>query len=106
MTASDARRSVIITYKQKEQRADKEQDKTDLLRAAVGEDLSFMSAAEAAFDQGGPETGIDINRHEAPILSATLTEAQIALLKSDPNVASVEDDGLCYALPETLVFEG
>lgn len=106
MPASEGRRSVIITFKTKEQRSDTRTDKTDLLRAAISEDLAFVNAAQAPFDQAGTAAGIDINLHEAPILSAQLTEEQIERLKGDANVAAVEDDGLCYALPEALIYEG
>ena len=50
--------------------------------------------------------GYDVNQYEAPIVTAHLTDAEINALKSNPNVAAVENDGPCYALQQSLVVEG
>jgi subtilisin len=50
--------------------------------------------------------GYDVNQYEAPIVVASLTDAEIITLRGNPNVATVEDDGLCYALKEDFVIEG
>jgi len=55
--------------------------------------------------------GFDVNQYEAPIVVASLTDAEINALKGNANVAAVEDDGPCYALEdsrrkEDFVIEG
>jgi subtilisin len=108
-----ARRSVIITFKPKDQRAEKQKDKIAIVRDVISSEVQFMNSAEVSFDRVGPLSGVDretvgfdVNLYDAPIVTASLTDAEVQNLKSNPNVASVEDDGVCYALPEALVFEG
>lgn len=110
MGQGDSRRPVIITFKRKDQRQDQSSDKADILRSVINSDMSFASAENAAMNQEGPGIGIDINLYEAPILSAFLTEEEAQQARINPNVEEVEDDGVCYAMPELgpqpLVFEG
>ena len=56
-----------------------------------------------------PESvAFDVDEYEAPIVTAHLTAKEIAALKKDPNVETVEEDGKCYALdrPSTMLIEG
>lgn len=113
------RRSVIVTFKAKDKRADTSTDKLEILTQAISSPMQFLDAADmiatagveglqrVASAVGEPEEiGFDVNLYEAPIVSLSLTEAEIKSLKSNPNIAAVEDDGLCYALPaQALVFE-
>jgi len=110
------RRSVIITFKPKDKRPDKEKDKLEIATAAIESPVTFLEAGamprEAALPVEVPEEmiGYDVNEYEAPIVMASLTDPEIEALKKNGNVATVEDDGPCYALggegPEELAVEG
>jgi len=98
------RRSVIISFKPKDQRSDQQTDKVQIVRnvLAKGTRAHFFDAATFMTDAGRPATeddviGYDINRYDAPIVSAQLTESEIQALHRTGNVARVEDDTLCYA---------
>jgi subtilisin len=108
---------VIVTFKPKDKRPDKGKDKLEVFRAATKSPVEFLDATKmprgAALPVGVPEEmlGYDVDEYEAPIVSASLTNAEIKALKEDPNVAKVEDDGPVYALDndygdEELVVEG
>jgi len=113
-TDSGIRRSVIVTFKPKDERRDKSADKLDILMESVTSDVTFFDAAEFAPGETGVPTGMsredvgfDINLYEAPIVTAALTETEIDALRKDPNVAAVEEDGQMFALPfDSLVYEG
>jgi subtilisin len=50
--------------------------------------------------------GYDCSQYEAPMVMASLTDAEIDALRKNGNVAAVEDDLPCYALgsaPQLLV---
>ena len=114
------RKGVIVTFKPKDQRPERSADKLEILASAVSltEDVKFYdvaSAAEFTIDSSGglpasrpPELiGFDVNLYDAPIVTVSLTDEEIRALRRNPNVAAVEDDGFCYALPvQDLVFEG
>lgn len=114
---AEARRSVIVTFQPKDQRPDKAKDKREVISAAITSKVQFFDAEGMSRGQavpsGMPEEmmGYDVNEYEAPILMASLTEAEIEALKKNKNVAAVEDDGPCYALDgdlrsENFVIEG
>jgi subtilisin len=103
---------VIVTFKPKEQRQDKT-DKVQIVMDAISSRVQMFDATDFTAEIGGvptsvprEEVGFDVNMYEAPIVSLSLTNQEIAALRRNPNVAMVEEDGLCYALPETFVFEG
>ncbi len=115
--AQATRRTVIVTFKPKDQRPDKERDKQDIAKAAITTSVNFFTADDMARGQAVPSgmpaemIGYDVNLYEAPILMASLTDGEIDALKKDKNVAAVEDDGPCWALggpqgPANLVIEG
>ena len=98
------RKLVIITFKPKDQRLDQQTDKLQIVRSvmAKGTRAHFFDAAALAMGSGQPATeehviGYDVNRYEAPIVSAQLTESEIQALRRNGNVAKVEDDTPCYA---------
>lgn len=98
------RRSVIITFKPKDQRPDRQTDKLQIVRNILAKSTRahFFDAATLAMGAGRPATeaqviGYDVNRYEAPIVSAQLTESEIEALRRNGNVARVEDDTPCYA---------
>ena len=109
-----ARKSIIITFRPKDQRPDKQKDKLQIVRGMITSEVSFIDAGAMAREAGLPAglptemVGYDVNLYEAPIAVASLTEAEIDALKKNGNVAAVEDDGPCYALElkEELVIEG
>jgi len=108
-----ARRSVIVTFKPKDQRPEKKKDKVEIVREQITSEVQFLDSGAVSFDRMGPLAGVepevlgfDINLYDAPVVTASLTEAEVQKLKGNDNVAAVEDDGMCYALPEMLVFEG
>jgi len=110
------RRSVIVTFKPKDKRPDKGKDKLEVFRAATKSPVEFLDATQmprgTALPVGVPDEmlGYDVDEYEAPIVTASLTDAEIKALKGNGNVAKVEDDGPVYALggirPDALVVEG
>lgn len=117
--ADSSRRSVIVTFKPKDKRPDSTTDKVEILTQAISSPMQILDASDmitsasmeglqrvAAPNLAAEPIGFDVNLYEAPIVSLSLTEAEIRALTNNPNIASVEDDGLCYALPmDSLVFE-
>ena len=112
--AGNDTKSIIVTFKRKDKRADKKKDKVEIVRAAIDRSMTFFdtSAVTPAALRGldPVEIGYDVNQYEAPIVTLQVTDKEAAALRKDPNVASVEDDGLMYALPVgydtgTLLFE-
>ncbi len=115
--AQEKRKSVIITFKPKDQRPDKTKDKLEVVSAEIKSQVNFFDADSmsrgTAIPSGMPTEmiGYDVNQYEAPIVMAQLTDKEIDALRKNKNVAAVEDDGLCYALggfqgPESMVVEG
>jgi subtilisin len=114
-----ARRSVIITFKPKDQRPDTTSDKLDIVMTTITSPVHFMEAGtmpkDAAAPVGMPDEmiGYDVNEYEAPIVVVSLTDSEIQELRRNDNVVAVEYDLPCYALEErpgplltSLVFEG
>ncbi len=102
--ARERKKSVLVTFKPKDKRPDKGKDKVELVRSATKTDAHFFTAEDMSRGPGVPSgmaeemIGYDVNEYEAPIVMASLTKSQIEALKKNRNVASVEDDGLMYAL--------
>jgi subtilisin len=99
------RKSVIITFKRKDQRPDQQMDKLEIVRRALvkGARALFFDAATLAMGVGRPPIeeqviGYDVNQYEAPIVSAQLTESEIQALRRNGNVAKVEYDAPCHAV--------
>ena len=100
------RRSVIVTFKKKDQRST-DADKTQVLGEALSSQVSFLSADDFA---RGPSpvlaslpresVGYDVNRYGAPILVAQLTDQEIDRLRNNDDIVTVEDDGEMHALQE------
>jgi subtilisin len=113
--SASGRTPVIITFKPKDQRRDKT-DKVEIVMDAMSSRVEMYDAAMMTSQMGGglptglarEDVGFDVNMYDAPIVSVSLTSQEIAALRRNPNVAMVEDDGECYALPAPtpLVFEG
>jgi subtilisin len=98
------RKSVIISFKPKDQRPDQQMDKLEIVRGtlAKGTRAHFFDAATLGIGAGRPPieeqvVGYDVNQYEAPIVSAQLTKSEIDALRKNGNVAKVEDDVPCYA---------
>ena len=117
--AQEKKKAVIVTFKPKDQRPDRDKDKLAVVEAAgvTSRDVCFFNADDmsrgVAVPSGMPEemVGYDVNQYDAPLVMAQLTEKQIEALRKDNNVAAVEDDGPCYALdgfkgPESFLVEG
>jgi subtilisin len=103
----DGRKRMIVTYKAKSKRENKDDDKTILFQQNVEPHLQFVDVAKANIGFGMPVddeglTALDINDHKIPTLFAALTEKEITSLKKDPNVANVEPDGIVYPLEINL----
>jgi subtilisin len=82
------RRSVIITFKPKDQRPDNTTDKVDIVRSALTQGLQpqFLSATSLVMGASRPPlephlVGYDVNQYEAPIVNAHLTDAEINALR-------------------------
>jgi subtilisin len=98
------RKSVIITFKPKDQRPDRQIDKLEIIRRALtkGTRAHFFDAATLEKRVCRPSleeqvVGYDVDRYEAPIVSAQLTLSEIQTLRGDANVIKVEDDTPCHA---------
>jgi subtilisin len=115
--AEEKKRVVIVTFKPKDKRPDKKQDKVEIVKADISSEVNFFTVDDFSrgvpVPSGMPEEmiGYDVNRYEAPIVMAHLTDKEIDALKKNENIETVEDDGPCWALggpqvPETLVVEG
>jgi subtilisin len=102
--AQTDRKSVIITFKPKDERQDRKKDKMAIVQSAVKADLYAVDTATLPRGGGLPAAvpaesiALDINNYEAPIVVANLTAKEAAALKNDPNVQAVEDDGPVWAL--------
>jgi subtilisin len=100
--AEDRTKSIIVTFKRKDKRADKKKDKAELVRAAVNRTVTLLDTRAVTPDLmrglDPAEIGYDVNEYEAPIVTLRVTDKEAAALRKDPNVASVEDDGRMYAL--------
>jgi subtilisin len=99
------RRSVIVTFKPKDQRPDRTTDKVDILRSALTQGVQphFFNAMTLVMGAARPPIephlmGYDVNQYETPIVNAHLTDAEINALRTNDNVAMVEDDAPCYAV--------
>jgi subtilisin len=98
------RRSVIITFKPKDQRPDRTTDKVDIVRGALTQGVQprFLDAMTLPLGAARPPlephlVAYDVNQYEVPIVTAQLTEGEINALRQNDNVARVEDDAPCYA---------
>jgi subtilisin len=103
---------MIVTFKPKEKRRD-QTDKVQIVMDAISSRVQIFDTGAFTAEVGGvptgldqEEVGLDINMYDAPIVSLSLTNQEIAALRSNPNVAMLEEDGVCYALPEAIIFEG
>ena len=101
--AETHRRPSVILFKAKDQRADRDSDKLDIVAAALTSEVNFVEAG--AIPRGaslprsvpGQVIGFEVNEYEAPIVTAALTDQEISVLRDDPNVEAVEDDGPIWA---------
>jgi len=108
--SSEARKTMIVTFKRKDKRS-KSEDKQSILQNAIGDELNFVTADSVstqarpvASGQDMMKVGYDVNRYEAPILIANLTDGEADKLKKDKDIARVEADGQMFALqgPDAL----
>jgi len=96
------RKKRIIVFKTKESRADKKSDKTEILQQSVGPKLNFVDVGACELGHRIPDdpeniVALDINDHELPMVFAALTDKEVSTISKDPNISSVELDGLVYA---------
>jgi subtilisin len=105
------RRSMIITFKRKDQRPDASADKLSIVNSVLTTDIKFLDnetllSSGSAIPVGArPDTiGFDINEFEAPIVVASLTNTEIKHLESNGNVSIVEEDGQTYAVGDCSDF--
>jgi len=115
--AKEEKKRVIITFKPKDKRPDKQEDKIDIVKNAVNSEVNFFNADDMSRGQAVPsgmpkeKIGYDVNQYEAPLVMGAFTPKEIEKLKKNDNVAKVEDDGYCYAFPSYsttmhLMYEG
>lgn len=106
------RRPVIITFKRKDKRST-DVDKQQIALKGVKSEVNFLTASD--FARGAspviagldPEAiGYDVNRYDAPLLMANLTDREIDALKANKDVVAVEEDGEMHALQTNLLLEG
>ncbi len=102
---TEKRKSVIITFKAKEQRLDQGVDKVDIVRSFLpsGTQIRFFNATSLSSGASVPALnehliGYDVNQYESPMVMVRLTKAEIEQLSTNANVAKVEEDQVCHAL--------
>lgn len=98
------RKPVIITFKKKDKRST-EDDKQEILQSTISSEVNFVTSndfSKQARAVGSGEdigaVGYDVNRYEAPLLMANLTQDEIDKLKKHKDVARIEADGEMHAL--------
>jgi len=97
------KKKVIITFKPKDKRTDKNEDKVSIIKNSVSSDVTFFSANDWSRGQAVPsgmpneQVGYDVNLYEAPIVMGSFTEGEIEKLKKNNNIAKIEEDGKVYA---------
>jgi len=103
-SSKDSRQPMIVTFKRKDKRSDSA-DKQTILKEAIDSEVNFLTSndfSKQARAVGSGEDlgniGYDVNRYEAPILMANLTEKEVDRLKKSKDVARVEPDGKMYAI--------
>lgn len=103
--ANDTRQPVIITFKPKDQRSTQTADKQEILQSSIKSEVSFLTSTD--FSKQGravgsgedlSKIGYDVNRYDAPILMAQLSDEEIKHLQQNDDVVSVEPDGTMYAI--------
>ena len=100
------RRSMLVTFKRKDQRPERNKDKVDIVRSVLtqGIDPHFFNAMTLPMGSTLPMAaeahlvGYDVNQYEVPIVTAHLTSAETDALRKNGNVAMVEEDMPCYAI--------
>ena len=101
-TEINGRKSYIVTFKKKDQRKDKDTDKDMILQQCVGPKLEFLDVGSqlpsfAPQDDSEGNLAFDINDYEFPVVTTHLTDGEAGQVAKDPNIVSVEEDGLVYA---------
>ncbi|MDP6713266.1 MAG: S8 family peptidase [SAR202 cluster bacterium] len=116
------RQPMIVTFRRKDQRTDEDaqRDKLSAFAEISGrEDVNFYDADKLARGVTVPSSlpqdlmGYDVNRFEAPIVMAMLSEREVERLRASNSVESVENDGEFFAAdqdgfsgPDTFLIEG
>lgn len=103
----------IITFKRKDLRPNKRDDKFELFRHAIGlEDVRDILDLSRYKDNHMTDeirktrfTVTDINSYTVPIVMARLTPDQVGRLRRDPNVLLVEEDGVWHATEEIQGYQ-
>lgn len=110
--AHKTRQPVIVTFKPKDERSIKTADKQEILKSSIGSEVNFLTSNDfskqgRAVGSGEDLTkiGYDVNRYDAPILMAQLTDEEIKHLEQNDDIVRVEPDGKMYAI-DTLPAAG
>lgn len=102
--SAEERRPMIVTFKKKDQRSERELDKQAILRRHVKERMEFCDIISMQDTNSIPAsmnhmpTGLDVNLYDLPILAGSFTEGEIQSLRADENVEVVEEDYMAYAV--------
>jgi subtilisin len=103
--AEQGKRPMIVTFERKDKRQEQQIDKQEILRRHVKTRMGFcdilaMQDLEGVpgFFEESPQC-LDVNLYDLPILAGNFTDHEIQGLRSDPNIAMVEEDRLAFALP-------
>ncbi|WKN30207.1 S8 family peptidase [Porifericola rhodea] len=108
--AKSEKKRVIITFKAKDKRADKNEDKVDIVKNTVSTDAHFFSANDWSRGQAvpsgmpGEQIAYDVNLYEAPLVMGAFTDDELKKLKKNDNIAKIEDDGEVYAMHQPSQF--
>lgn len=111
MVAIDSNnKKYIITFKRKDQRPNKIDDKVEIFRHAIGLedtkdicDVCLLTGSHKHDQLYKSDTTVtDINLYETPFIFARLSSEQVAKLRRDPNVSLVEED-IVYHISEEVV---
>lgn len=102
-----------ITFKRKDLRPNKRDDKLELFRHIIGlEDVRDILDLSRYTQNHAKDpirktsfTVTDINKYETPFIMARLSPDQVGRLRRDPNVLSVDEDIVSYADAETIGYQ-
>ena len=82
--AGNDTKSIIVTFKRKDKRADKKKDKVEIVRAVIDRSVAFFDASAvtptALRGLDPVEIGYDVNQYEAPIVTFRVTAKEATLL--------------------------
>ena len=113
VTIDPKNKKYIITFKPKNLRPNKRDDKVEIFRHIIGladvRDIAYITNLTGSHKEDElhktMSTVTDINLFETPFVFARLTADQVGRLRRDPNVSLVEEDATYYVAEEVVGWQ-